>query len=125
MPSRINAWSSRRSISILLHAAALLAPPLAGHAAAPARGQPVQMSGVVAEIVLDDFAHQSSRVEYQLDDLQSGRHATLRFDGDPPQGLHTGTQVSVTGVACDCTLAESADSRIEPTRPACSRRRRP
>jgi len=111
MPSRINAWSSRRSISILLHAAALLAPPLAGHAAAPARGQPVQMSGVVAEIVLDDFAHRTSRVEYQLDDLQSGRHATLRFDGDPPQGLHTGTQVSVTGVAGgDGSILLSADS---------------
>ena len=111
MPSRINARSSRTSISILLHAAALLAPPLAGHAAAPSRGQPVQMSGVVSEIVLDDFAHQTSRVEYQLDDVQSRRRATLRFGSAPPEGLHTGTRLSVTGVAGDDgSIQLSADS---------------
>jgi hypothetical protein len=102
---------SRRQIPFLLCSAALLALPIAGHAAVPARGQPVQMSGTVTEIVLDDFANHTSRVEYQLDDAQSHRHATLRFDGAPPEGLRTGTRLSVSGVADgDGSILLSGDS---------------
>jgi len=111
MQFRVNARPSCRRISTLLPLAALVAAPLAVHGADLAHGQPVQMSGVVTEIVLDDFAHQTSRVEYHLDDAQSGRHATLRFDGAPPQGLHTGTRLSVTGFAGDDgTILLAADS---------------
>jgi len=121
MQFRVNARLPCCSTSILLHAAALFALPLAGHSASAARGQPMQMSGVVTEIVLDDFAHQTSRVEYRLDDVQSRRHATLRFDGAAPQGLHTGTRLSVTGVAGDGgSILLSADSASVQTMQATS-----
>jgi hypothetical protein len=90
---------SRRDLHLLFFIGASLAAPLAGQASSPSRGQPVQMDGVVTEIVRDDIAHRTSTVEYQLDDAQSRRHATLRFDGDPPEGLHTGARLTVTGVA--------------------------
>jgi len=99
MQSRFIGRPSRRQIPFLLCSAALLALPFTGNAAVPARGQSVQMSGTVTEVVLDDFANHTSRVEYQLDDAQSHRHATLRFDGTPPEGLHTGTRLTVSGVA--------------------------
>jgi hypothetical protein len=94
-----------------LCSAALLALPIAGHAAVPARGQPVQMTGTVTEVVLDDFANHTSRVEYQFEDAQSHRNATLRFDGAPPEGLRTGTRLSVSGVADGAgSILLSADS---------------
>ncbi|HET7064759.1 MAG TPA: NEW3 domain-containing protein [Rudaea sp.] len=99
MQSRFISRPSCRRVPFLLCSAALLALPFAGHAAVPARGQPVQMSGTVAEVVLDDLANHASRVEYHLEDEQSHRHATLRFDGAPPEGLRTGTRLSVSGVA--------------------------
>jgi hypothetical protein len=99
------------AIPFLLCSVALLALPFASHAAVPPRGQPVQMSGVVTEVVLDDFANHTSRVEYHLEDEQSHGHATLRFDGAPPEGLRTGTRLSVSGVAGgDGSILLSADS---------------
>lgn len=93
----ISARSSSRRISSLM--AALLALPFASRAAVPVHGQPVQMSGIVTEVVIDDLVHHTSRMEYQLDDAQSHRHAMLRFDGAPPEGLRTGTRLTVSGVA--------------------------
>ena len=116
----LNARPSRRRISTLLRLATLVvAAPLAGHAAAPAHGQPTQMSGVVTQIVLDDFANQTSRVEYHLGDAQSHRHATLHFDGAPPEGLRTGAPLSVSGVAGgDGSIQLSADSASVQTQAA-------
>ena len=90
---------SRSGLHVLFCIGASLAAPLAAHAASPHRGQPVQMNGIVAEIVRDDTAQRTSTVEYQLEDAQSRRHATLRFDGEPPKGLRTGARLAVTGVA--------------------------
>lgn len=102
-------WS--RDLHLLFCIGASLAAPLAGHAAAPSRDQPVQMNGVLTEVVRDDVAHHTSTVEYQLDDAQSHRHATLRFDGEPPKGLHTGARLAVTGLARgDGSILLSSDS---------------
>src|ERR1044071_9161490 len=108
---RLPVTSTCRHLSPMLRAVVLLAAPLIADAAVPLDGQPVQMSGIVTEIVLDDLAHHTSRVQYQLDDMQSHRHATLRFDGAPPEGLRTGSRLSVTGVAGgDGSIMLSADS---------------
>jgi len=109
MQSRVNARSSRRITPVLLYAAALLVLPLASHAAVAARGQPVQMSGTVTVVNVDDFANRTSALEYYLDDGRS--HATLRFDGAPPEGLRSGTRLTATGISGgDGSILLSSDS---------------
>ena len=115
--SRPVARPSGRALHFVFRVGVLLSAPLASHAAVASREQPAQMSGVVTEIVLDDVAHHTSRVEYQLDDTRSHRHATLRFEGEPPKGLHTGASLEVSGVdrGDGSILVSRASDSTQPT----------
>jgi len=99
--SRLLGRSSRRYAPLFLRAAALLVVPLTSQAAPAMRGQPVQLSGVVTVIHLDDFAHRASSLEYLLTDPRTGRSTMLHFDGAPPQALHGGTRLNLTGATND------------------------
>ena len=102
---------SKRHFRSLCGLAVLLAAPSLVSAATPNRADAVPMDGTVTVVHVDDFVHDASRLEYQFEDRLSGRRATLRFDGEPPAGLHTASRIVGLGTTGnDGSILLSADS---------------
>jgi hypothetical protein len=78
-------------------------------AQSPADAVPTEVSGELTVLYADDFSHQRNERLYQLNDKSNHRQFQLRFEGEPPTDLRTGSKIKVRGKAKDQVLYLAAD----------------
>jgi hypothetical protein len=98
--------------TLLLALTALLMQGRA-HAGAPADAVPVDITGELTVLYMDDFENKRAELQYFIEDKQSKRRYRLQFDGTPPGHLRSGATVKVRGKAKGREIILAADGTSE------------
>jgi len=78
-------------------------------------GPPVEVTGELTVIISDDFENHRSEKRYMLEDKRNNRRFELKFEGEPPANLRSGSKIKVHGNQKDkeIYLAVGGDGSIE------------
>ena len=71
---------------------------------------PVDATGTLEVVIMDDFDNHRAETKYTLHDQHTGRHFNLKFDDKAPHGLRSGDKVKVHGNQQDNDLTVAAES---------------
>jgi len=114
VPTRLTAWRiTAPFLAMMLTLAGCIQPEdaisIAGTGDIDGEGDPIELTGKLTVVYMDDFDKQVTERQYLVEDKQSKKKYKLKFKDTPPGHLRTGTEVSLHGKANGKQIILAAD----------------